>query len=377
MSETKTRSANIELLRVVAMFMIVIYHIVCHCVRIQITNPGSMWRSATDYFERPVFIPQVLILNCIMTFGIVGNCIFILISGYFMAVRSTDSIKIGSISKKLMLQMGFAAVVLVCAPPLLHLIRPHAYIALQSINIFNQMSWFVGYYFVVILCGVLFLNRFLQSLDRSRYLAFLLAVFAFFSLSFSGKLAESLMGGLRTVLCGVFLYSLGGFIHKYDPFRKVRLYIFFAVIAAVYGLICLSAYNDTCRKIAEYLKKNSDGAFKQTINSFDNFSIVIIIIAVCMFELFRRIHLPSDRFITFLGSATFMVYLIHDNKFFYYIWNIQDWAALLQKSTVGFILMLIVWALLTFITGVLAYIVYIGVMALLKKERRFAVRSDE
>lgn len=38
----KLRSSNIELLRVLAMFMIVMYHITCHCVTVQFTDPGSM-----------------------------------------------------------------------------------------------------------------------------------------------------------------------------------------------------------------------------------------------------------------------------------------------------------------------------------------------
>lgn len=81
------RSSNIELLRVLAMFMIVMDHITVHCVTVQFTDPGSMGRRAVDFFNHPVFYPRLLIIDCLMTFGIVGNAIFILISGYFMANR--------------------------------------------------------------------------------------------------------------------------------------------------------------------------------------------------------------------------------------------------------------------------------------------------
>lgn len=87
----KLRSSNIELLRVLAMFMIVMYHITCHCVTVQFTDPGSMGRVAVDFFNHPVFYPRLLIIDCLMTFGIVGNAIFILISGYFIANRGGDT----------------------------------------------------------------------------------------------------------------------------------------------------------------------------------------------------------------------------------------------------------------------------------------------
>lgn len=93
MEKKKTRSSNIELLRILAMFMIVIYHITCHCVTVQLTDPGSMGRTVVDTFNHPVFYTRLLILNSLMTFGIIGNAIFILISGYFMANRGGDRSK--------------------------------------------------------------------------------------------------------------------------------------------------------------------------------------------------------------------------------------------------------------------------------------------
>lgn len=54
----------------------------------------------------------------------------------------------GRISKKLLLQLGFASLLLVCIPPLVHIVNPMSYMNMQGISIFNGMSWFVGYYFI-------------------------------------------------------------------------------------------------------------------------------------------------------------------------------------------------------------------------------------
>lgn len=65
--------------------------------------------------------------------------------------------------------------------------------------------------------------------------------------------------------------------------------------------------------------------------------------------------------INFLGGATFMVYLIHDNDFYYGLWNTQDWITLLYWHPYSFISKLLLWAGMTFGSGVAFYILYLGV----------------
>lgn len=76
MTEKKTRNSNIELLRIVAMLMIIVYHINQHCVRTNlITSP---------LFCEPLIYKSLLIPQLIEPLGIIGNGVFILISGFFM-----------------------------------------------------------------------------------------------------------------------------------------------------------------------------------------------------------------------------------------------------------------------------------------------------
>ena len=371
----KTRSSNIELLRIVAMFMIVLYHIVYHCVVVQLTNPASMGRTVIDTFNHPTFYKELLMLNSIQTFGIIGNAIFILISGYFMANRSKNEIDMGKISKKLLLELGFASLFLVCIPPIIHHLRPELFITMDTISRFNSASWFVGYYFVVQLCGFLFLNKFLTSLDYKKYLSFLITLFAFISLSWSGGLAEGLASGLRTLLTGLFLYSLGGFISRFDPFNNIRFYVFFLIGFIVYLLIWISSYNLTETNIEKYIRSASKTPFIQSIPGFANHSIVIIILAVCLFEIFRRVRLPQSRVISFLGKSTFMVYLIHDNGFFYEIWNLRDWITTLGNSPADFLFQIMKWGVYTFSVGVAAYALYEILFKALRKIQFLFVRN--
>ena len=51
-------------------------------------------------------------------------------------------------------------------------VKEHS-ITLIDFNAFNSLSWFVGYYFIVIVFTKLFLNRYLDSLSKKNYMMFL------------------------------------------------------------------------------------------------------------------------------------------------------------------------------------------------------------
>lgn len=79
MNKQIKRESNIELLRIITMLMIVMYHIIYHCVGEQLAN-GSL-------LHEPVIYKKMIILVVLYTFGHIGNNMFIIISGYFMANR--------------------------------------------------------------------------------------------------------------------------------------------------------------------------------------------------------------------------------------------------------------------------------------------------
>lgn len=368
----KLRYSNIELLRIMSMFMIILYHITCHCITVQLANTDI---PMVSYFTQPVFHKRLLILDWLNTLGIISNAIFILISGYFMANRKSAEINLGGISKKLLLQLGFAALLLVCIPPLVHLVKPMSYLNMQGISIFNGMSWFVGYYFIVITCGALFFNTFLSKLDYEKFSTFLLILFALIQFSWSRGRIEALAAGLGTVLTGLLLYAIGGFIKRFEPFRKIKSSVLIGVIVLINGLVLLSGYNLVESKII-YIRQGVDKPLAPTIPGYDNTSIVIILIAICLFELFHRISLPEIRLINYFGKATFMIYLLHDNNLFYGLWNHRNWIATLAEGSGLFVFQLLIWASFTFLLGVLAYGMYNITLKLLQRHKHIFLREN-
>lgn len=192
-------------------------------------------------------------------------------------------------------------------------------------------------------------------------------IFCIIQFTWSRGLLDSLSSGLATLLTGVFLYSLGGEIRLYNPFDSIRTYVVIIIIIINEVIVCLSSYNITVTNIENYYRYAADQTFIQYIPLFENYSIVVIIVGVALFELFRRIEIPQNKILNFFGKATFMVYLIHDNTFFYSIWDTRDWITLLDNQTYIFIFDVLILTLKVFGIGVCAYSAYIGMKNIYKK----------
>ena len=355
--EIKQRRSNLELLRIVAMLMIIAFHIYWHCVSGQLTDPDSMERMGNGLFSVPLFYKKLLLLTVFSSFGRAANVVFMTLTGYFMVAKRRE-IRLIPIAKKLLLEQGYAAVLLLITSLLVFRRNPDSCTTLTEINLFNSMSWYVGYYFLVMLLARLFLNRYLEKLERKQYRLFLFALLCMTQFKWIIKLLNGVTGNLVILVTGVFLYSLGGYIRRYQPFARVRTWAIFGVIAGIYALLFLSTYAGVQDRIQDYYREASTDPFIQYIPNVGDNSIVAILLGLSLFELFRRIKMPCCRGINYLGGATFMIYLFHDNSFFYSLWDKQDWITLLCMHPIGFLLRYGAWTVRTFVYGLIAYLGY-------------------
>ena len=355
--EIKQRRSNLELLRIMAMLMIIAFHIYWHCVSGQLTDPDSMERMGNGLFSVPLFYKKLLLLTVFSSFGRAANVIFMTLTGYFMVAKGRE-IRLIPIAKKLLLEQGYAAVLLLITSLLVFRRNPDSCTTLTEINLFNSMSWYVGYYFLVMLLARLCLNRYLEKLERKQYRLFLFALLCMTQFKWIIKLLNGVTGNLVILVTGVFLYSLGGYIRRYQPFARVRTWAIFGVIAGIYALLFLSTYAGVQDRIQDYYREASTDPFIQYIPNVGDNSIVAILLGLSLFELFRRIKMPRCRMINYLGGATFMIYLFHDNSFFYSLWDKQDWITLLCMHPMGFLLRYGIWTVRTFVYGLIAYLGY-------------------
>lgn len=386
-NSSKVRSSNIELLRIVAMLMIVAFHISYHAVRFQLIKKGSMNVMDNGVFCYPYFYKKLLIVEGFMPFGMIGNDIFMLISGYFMVEKGKD-INIGNVTKKLLLQVGFATLALTLVPILYYKIVPQNLdfeISLRNTNAFNSMSWFVGYYYFVIVIAWLFLNKYLQKADRKTYRNVLLVTFGLLSLGWSGDLLEGLATGLRTLMTGIFLYALGGYIKLYNPFGRVRAWALILVIVILFVLIFVSYHNIVENNIHGYnmraVTREAQGKepelYIQTLFLVDNYGFIPIVIAIAMFEMFSRIKMPNSKVINLIASGTLMVYLLHDNEFWRLIWRKFDWITCLSETPALYCLKLLEWTAIVFGTGIILYFIYMAICKLSVKCKGLVLKPED
>ena len=372
MADLKKRNSNFELLRILAMLMIIAFHMFNYCFYVQLTDEDSIMLMGNGVFCNLQFYRRLLLLAMVSPLGKVGNAVFLLISGYFLVSRGSQ-INLIKITKKLLLQLGFSVLVLVVVSGCVYRAVDGSVYGVSiyplDISMFNKSDWFVGYYLGVIVIAALFLNRWLGQLEQKKYLTFLLVIFALVEIAWTGEMVESLATGLRILATGVFLYALGGYISLYRPFERVRGWVLVLIILVAFLLIFQSFYQITMRRIDEYVQAslNTDpedlGPFVQQIPIYKDYSILPILMGVSLFELFRRIRMPSSSVINFMGAATFMIYLLHDNNFVRSLWKRYDWITLLYDQPGHFLLKYSMWVIGIFLIGMLLY----GLYALLCK----------
>jgi len=89
------------------------------------------------------------------------------------------------------------------------------------------MSWYIGYYFSVIVLAVLFLNDFLLKRTKREYEIFLVIIFAVTQFLFTFSLLRGLSFYLSILAEGGFLYSFGGYIQNMIHFPD-SIFLFFS-----------------------------------------------------------------------------------------------------------------------------------------------------
>ncbi len=363
MKAGKQRNSSIELLRIVATLMIIAFHIYDYSVRLQLPNLSVPYKN-------------MLLLTAVPATGFAGNVIFMMISGYFAVDKNRKNLNIEKTTKKLIFQLGFAAILITLASTVLHLCAEELLTTLIEINEFNRMAWYIGYYYLVLLIAYVFLNDFLAKQDRVEYRRFLLILFAVMQFSWSAGILEGLSIGLSTLLTGVFLYSFGGYIKRYDPFGNIKFSALIGVIAVLYLLLCVSTYNIAANNAVEYQRSGGTYITSKYVPEVLNRYIVPIITGVVVFEMIKRMPIPNSRVINYLGASTFMIFLVHTNDFFYSLYETQDWVTLLCYHPLRYILNYTLWTLGTFAIGVAAYSLYLLLAKLVKKYAHVFLKKD-
>lgn len=280
----KKRESSVELLRIIAMIMIVMHHYSVHS--------GIDWAEMSNYFNR--------YLLSVIQLGEWAVNIFILIYGYFSVTSQFNIKRI----IRLYAQVWFYSAVLFAAYTLWNR-ELHIGFALRAVTpIISDQYWFFSKY--ILLCMLMpFINTLIQNMSREKH-RMLIALLTFVWCILSSILPRFFEYALGTGAMGAFvlLYFIGAYMRLYPDSRICTAK--WGSMAAVGSLAVMMLYQlvQSMYKIPFLY-----------LDCYSNSSILSVCFAVGMLAVFTNMKLKPNKFINGIAACTFGVYLIHDNDY--------------------------------------------------------------
>lgn len=298
----KVRQSNFELLRIIAMLLIVLHHSMVH---------GTLRTSGKLVLDtgNPI---TFAIYNFLAFGGKVGVYIFVLITGYFM-INSKISIKK---IVKLWLPIFFWAVTITLSYELVTSNFSIGEVVRSVFPIFFNQYWFMTVYFFMYLLIPL-MNKAIRSFSIKQELWFIaLGIVIMLPNEF---FYGAIIGG--QLINFVIVYFIGAFISEHGLlwkkwFKKISYWsCWLSVIMILLTSIGFSFAGFSLKS----MKLLKDASF---LTDGETQTFFCLFIALGLFVWIGSKNLGYHKFINTVAGTTFGIYLIHDNKFVHAIlWN--------------------------------------------------------
>lgn len=270
--KTNARNSNIELLRIVSMIFIMLYHIAIYSNMID-----------DNRFLYNIFLPL----------GPLGNDIFVLISGYYLINKKITLKKI----LKLWFEVFFYSVSCVCV---LKIFIPKIEISIGDfLPIIFAGYAFISNYFIMYLLSP-FMNKAIKSLGKKNSgNLFKVIILLSFLCSFT-KINLLISGVIKFII----FYFIGAYIQLYgikflENAKNTKIFMYMIASALIfYGLYICYATNIFPKAIYFDTKE---------------MQIMTLVFSILIFYLFKNIKLNNNYILNWIAKCSLAVFLIHDN----------------------------------------------------------------
>ena len=291
--ETK-RDTNMELLRIVAMFMV----ITLHCL-----GNGQLLGNTS------ISVYNIIAIRLLDFFSLTANAIFLIISGYYSIDKKFNIKRILTLWGKTI----FYSI-------LIYIICNFFNLNIQSVTSASFVSffpilsgeyWFINAYIVLYFLSPI-LNVMLNKLNRKQFKYLLIT-----SIIMIGIIRVIFNPGgtlTGTMLPVILVYMIGAYMRKFVTIEPKKYcfvkYILFTAIAT-FIFITLSI-------ILKLIDNNIIySLIKRIISEFREYSnILILIMTILIFYKFKTITIKSkfiSKIITIISPSVFSIYLIHQS----------------------------------------------------------------
>ena len=297
MSKVETRSTNIELLRIVAMVLIVSHHFAVH-------GGFDIGKMGTNG----------VIVSVLSIGGKIGVNLFILISGFYSSTKNFPTKKMFKICEPTI----FYSIVLYTISVLLGIVELRKKEIIYAIfpQFFGGGYWFVVLYLEICMLMPI-LNRVFDDIKKEEIQLILVSMILLFCvlpqlLSSSLKINDF---GFSTLGWYILVYLIGAYLKRYGCWlyqNKIKTWI---------GLV-LSILVFVSTNIVKTLNIGETSKIVYICSNDSANGIFPVIISLLIFICFQGINVKYNKLINKISATTFGVYLLHDNKnFSEYLWN--------------------------------------------------------
>jgi len=323
------RKSNIELLRIVSMLLIIIFHYV--------------YKGGFEFGE--LTVNKFIVKTC-WFFGELGVNLFVLITGYFSCKGKFKPRKLILLLLEVLFYHLFSSAVGYFVGAGVKT-DPKSIFLMFFPTLLNQ-QWYITVYVIIYILSPFF-NRFINALTQKEYIRFLLTALTLWSLlpTLFGvffNTTESLLYYNRLVWL-IIIYLVGAYLRLYPikflASRKNSL-LFSTVVFAVMELSIV-----VIELLGRFFAKlgTTEPAYFWSPNS-----VLMFLLSVGVFSFFLKVDIPHNKIINLLASTTLGIYLLHDGILNQFLWT-QVFKNASHQSSPYLVLHILAAALIVFAVG--------------------------
>ena len=284
------RQSNIELLRVISMFMVLLGH----------------YYVISGFSDIDIISFNWIGMQFLGAWSKVAVDIFVIITGYFLVNQKFRWKKV----LKLLYCKYFWGIIVLLLGFALGLSIKTDYIY-KSLFPLTPLNWFARSYLLLYISIPLF-NKIINSVSKARLGQIIIALTTIFY-TVPTLISTFISGGgyLTSYFTFGIMYMIGAYIRKYGDAKLDKISIYAGIVSIILILASI-LWNDI---------HMHEGLYIMYLAHKGN-SVVGLLAAIGIFTIFKNIKISYNPFINTVASTTFAVYLIHNNPIISnWLWN--------------------------------------------------------
>ena len=300
----KERCSNFELMRIVSMFLIVLFHMI-------ISTGGNLINNTTGLTK--------VILEFICMIIIVHVNSYILVSGYFQHDKKFSL-------KKMLSLIGMAWFYKVAIAGVIYFLNIHDFSTLEVIKILSpievQNNWFLVIYLAMYIISP-YMNILIEKLSQKEHRKFIIILFIVFTIIPTITNQNTFGNTGFSLIHFMYLYIVGSYLKKYPTSENIHFKNYSnnkKRIIYLSAFLFIGTFNFVMYEFSTQIQSITES---NTINYVANAIIknlfyyqnpILIVQSICYFLFFETLNF-KNKFVNKIASLIFSVYIIHENPF--------------------------------------------------------------